>query len=108
MPMKNRNHNRKFASPKRMEGESVVQNNLAVTPSQMYEMTKNGQPISTQMLNENLFFDGVPNPSWDLPMDLRRGVDVVDCWNASKDAKNKAKQGLARDIATYGQTPKTD
>lgn len=102
---RNRNHNRIFANPKRHEGEAVVQNDLAVTPTRMYEMMQQGIPISTQNLSDEMFYDGDTNPSFDLPLDMQRGIDVADCWEASMDIKSRAKKGLKRDKNVYGNNP---
>lgn len=32
-------------------------------------------------------FDGVNNPSWDLPIDQKRGVDVAEVWQAQRTAR---------------------
>lgn len=102
---KNRNHNRKFANPKRMDGEPIVQNDLAVTPSQMVQMMSDGIPITTQNLHPELFFDGDTNPSFEIPIDQQRGIDVADCWEASQDIRARAKKGLKNDIKKFGTNP---
>lgn len=76
-----------------------VQSGLAVTPSQMMEMTNAGVSISSAGLN---YFEGTENPSFDLPLDQRRGIDAADVWNAEKDAKKRLYQGNKNDVAMYG------
>lgn len=99
-------NNRHFARPRRIEGENIVQNNLAYTPSQMMELAERGIPISNQMVSPDNFFDGVSEGlSFELPLDRRRGVDVADCWQAEQSIKKKAKKGLKNDIFKYGATP---
>lgn len=73
-----------FSCPK--DVSVAVQNDLAITPSRMAEMVDSGIPVSTSNLN-GTFFDGVNNPSWDMPIDLKRGVDVAAVWNAQKSAR---------------------
>ena len=68
-------------------GFTKVVPGLAVTPSQMARMTAQGIPISSQ-LAEN-FVDGTSNPSFDIPIEQRRGIDVVQVWEAQKDARLK-------------------
>lgn len=63
-----------------------VQNNLALTPSKMAEFVDQGIPVSASQLNGD-FFDGVSNPSWDVSIDLKRGVDVAEVWQAQKTAR---------------------
>lgn len=80
---------RKFAHCKRRPGETVVQNGLAVTPSDVLRMAEQGIPASAQM--NSSFIDGSANPGWDVPLEERRGVDIAQMWQFSKDAKLKFK-----------------
>lgn len=64
-----------------------VQPNLAITPSQMAVLVDDGIPVSSSLLSGS-FNDGVSNPSWDIPIDLRRGVDVAEVWNAQRSSRN--------------------
>lgn len=64
-----------------------VQNDLALTPSKMAELVDQGIPVSASQLNGE-FFDGVSNPSWDVSIDLKRGVDVAEVWQAQKSARS--------------------
>ncbi|UPW41281.1 hypothetical protein [Sigmofec virus UA08Rod_4411] len=61
--------------------------NLSVTPSQMAEMVSHGIPVSSQILGAPMF-DGVSNPSWDLPIDQRRGVDIASVWQAQRESRS--------------------
>lgn len=96
-----------FAKIRRRKGETVVQNDLAYTPTQMAKLVENGIPVTTHNLNPDLFFDGVPKGqgTFDLPLDRLRGVDVADCWQAETNIKKKAKQGLKKDVFTFGKNP---
>lgn len=62
--------------------------NLAITPSQMARLVEDGIPVSTNVLGVSAF-DGENNPSWDLPVDMRRGVDVADVWSAQRSARDR-------------------
>lgn len=98
-----RNMNRKhFARPRRRVGEHVVQNNLAYTPTQMMQLAEQGIAVSTMTIGAENFYDGDTNPSFELPMERMRGVDIADCWQAEKSIKKKAKKGLKNDIYNYG------
>lgn len=66
--------------------EIVVQPNLAITPAKMAELVDSGIPVSSSLLSGN-FNDGVTNPSWDIPIDERRGVDVAQVWNAQRQSR---------------------
>lgn len=61
--------------------------NLAVTPSKMAELVDAGIPVSSAVIGSQ-YFDGENNPSWDLPADLRRGVDIASVWQAQRDARS--------------------
>lgn len=63
------------------DGETRVQQGLAVTPQQALELSQQGVPISTQMANPDMFFDGESNPGEDVPMFRQRGVSRNDMWN---------------------------
>lgn len=101
--MKNINF-KHFSRPRRREGESMVQNDLSYTPSQMMEMSEKGIAVSAQNVNPDNFYDGDTNPSFELGIDRLRGVDIADCWNAEQSIKKKAKNGLKNDIKLFGKT----
>lgn len=103
-----RNINAKhFSRPRRHEGESVVQNDLAYTPTQMMQMAEKGIAVSNQSVSADNFFDGVPvsESTFNLPLERLRGVDVADCWQAEQSIRKKAKKGLRNDIKLYGSNP---
>lgn len=64
-----------------------VQDNLAITPSKMAELVDQGIPVSSSVLS-GMADDGIANPSWDLPIDQRRGIDVAEVWCAQREARN--------------------
>lgn len=98
---------RHFSRPRRHEGEAVVQNDLAYTPTQMMQMAEKGIAVSNQSVSADNFFDGVPvnESTFNLPLERLRGVDVADCWQAEQSVRKKAKKGLKQDIHTYGLNP---
>lgn len=87
----NINRQTKLADCKRQETEEAVQNDLAITPGEMYALAQQGKPITTHQLPDDYFDDGDARQTYDMPIDRLRGIDVIDCWNASKDSKNKLK-----------------
>ena len=99
--MRNKNF-RRYSRPRRKEGESIVQNDLSYTPSQMMQMAEKGVAISTQNVNPDNFYDGDINSSFELGIDRLRGVDIADCWQAEQSIKKKAKNGLKNDIRMFG------
>lgn len=78
----------RFAKTHLNKDESPVTPNLAMTPSQMEKLHAEGKSISLNNL-EGMFYDGDTNPSFELPIDQIRGVDIGEIWQASKDARRK-------------------
>lgn len=70
-----------------------VRPNLAVTPAQMFEMAAHGVPISLQ--NASNFHDGDTNPSWTVPPERVRGVDMADLWQMQQSSRAKLKKARA-------------
>lgn len=64
-----------------------VLDNLAITPSRMAELVDQGIPVSSSVLGGS-FNDGVSNPSWDIPIDQQRGVDIASVWQRQMDARS--------------------
>lgn len=81
-------------------GEEVVKSGLALTPSQMMKMSEHGIPVSAQ-LNDSLFYDGTENPTWDVPLDLARGIDVAELWAENKSIRAKFKKAHVNDVQKY-------
>lgn len=75
--------------------------NLAVTPGQMFEMAAHGVPISLQ--NAANFTDGEVNPSWDVPAEKVRGIDMADLWNLEQSSREKLKKGIKEAKAAKAQ-----
>lgn len=68
-----------------------VQDGLTLTPSQMDTMRKQGRPVSTMQLPEDMFFDGATKPTG-ITIENARGIDVNDVWQAQQTAKKKIKK----------------
>lgn len=86
--IKNRKSFGTVVSYKRSPKDLKVQNGLALTPSQMQNLSERGVPVSSQNL-EGVYFDGDTRPSWDVPLDSQRGVDVATMWQRRKDIQAK-------------------
>lgn len=69
-----------------------VQPNLTYTVADMYNAYKRGLPINNQV-NPAYFDDGVPAPSWNIPMYQMRGVDPSDVWQAQMTARTRLSNG---------------
>lgn len=80
-----------------------VQPGLAMTPAQIQRATELGLPVSSASLSSDVFFDGYDGTG-DIPLsvDMMRGVDIVDTWNASHDAKQKLMQAHKQDVQRFG------
>lgn len=94
----------RLSNCKRLETEEKVQDNQAITPAQMYSLAQQGKPISTHQLPAEYFDDGEPFQSYDLPIDRQRGIDVIDCWNASKDSESKFNDFKKKGVKTNANT----
>lgn len=92
---------RKFAHCKRSFGDIPVQNGLSVTPSQMLKLAEQGVPVTSQNL-ESQFYDGDTRPSWDVPLDQQRGIDVATIWQRRKDISRRLHEGHQADVRDYG------
>lgn len=77
----------KYSTCKRRVGEEIVQNGLALTPSEILKMAENGIPASSAN-NPNLI-DGTPDNNWVVPLEERRGIDMNDLWNERQDIKQR-------------------
>lgn len=87
----NKNFNKfNLCSCIRKEGELCTQPNLAYTTGDMFDLWKRGIPIDNQNVTSN-FFDGDKNPSWDVPIERCRGIDIADIWQAQQDARHKVR-----------------
>lgn len=75
-------------------GDKPVQNGLTLSPSQAYELTKQGRPITSSELPASFFEEGTLNCSFDVPLHQRRGVDFVDVWTSLQDQHKKIKSNF--------------
>lgn len=91
----------KTCTCKRVEPEEIVRNGLTTTPSAMLALAQDGIPIASQC--ETTFHDGVENPSWDVPLESTRGVDIADLWTARQYVIRKARNAHLSDIAKFGE-----
>lgn len=82
------------------DGEQRVHNNLAVTPSEMLLHAQQGIPIAAQSASH--YYDGTDNPSFDMPAEMRRGVDPGDLWQLRRSTASKLKQAHDKDVHYYG------
>lgn len=72
----------------RLPEEDIVQNGLAVTPSQMLDLTNRGVPITPANLGLQ-YIDGVSQSDFSVGMEYQRGVDIGDMWEHRQDMRKK-------------------
>lgn len=83
---------------KRTKNDIPVKGGLSVTPSEMYRMASQGIPVS----NANLpFVEGDANPSWNIPAERMRGIDVAELWQLQQDSRAKVVRAHLTDAANY-------
>lgn len=79
------------------KNDEVVQSNLAYTPSDMLNMAQRGIPIQSYMLPDDSIDIGSEKPTFDIPLERRRSVDVAQLWQASQTIKRKMKKTIIQD-----------
>lgn len=78
----------RVSAPSRREYEDIVQNGLAVTPSEMMQMTARGIPVTTNNLGL-VYEDGVSSLDYTPPLEYTRGIDIADLWERRQDIREK-------------------
>lgn len=74
---------------------------LSTTPADIRRLVSQGIPVSSS--NASSFCDGVSGvSSVPLSIDERRGVDIVDVWDASRSAQSKIVNAHKSDVKQYG------
>lgn len=58
---------------------------MAFSIAEMDKLRMEGKPVSNANLS-NDYYDGEVTNSCDVPLDRKRGVDLNDTWNASKQS----------------------
>lgn len=81
----------RFVAPQRRENEPIVQNGLAITPTDMYELQQKGIPISVPSLGE-LYDEGYSNLDFTPPLEYTRGVDLNDLYEAGQKGRERLVQ----------------
>lgn len=75
------------------ESDPLVKNDLAITPSRMYELTLKGIPITEQTAaNAGDFIDGYRGEiDFEPPHVYTRHADIISSWNMQIEARSNAK-----------------
>lgn len=88
---------------KRSAGDPIVQNGLAMTPSQMAELAIQGIPVNNQTLAA-YYDEGYSHLSYDMPLDIQRGIDVAQLWEEKQRIGKKVVNAHKAEIDFYGPT----
>lgn len=86
---------------------TLVQDGLAMTPTDMIQSCNNGIPIATQTLPDSMFFDGEQSRLTDVPFELRRGVDIGDI-QSYQDSCNEKVHSAYKNAKSQSKTTQTN
>lgn len=87
------NKKTKLAFCKRVDTDVPVKSQkLSISPTEAYELSKQGRPISASMLSAEYFNDGAVTHTFDIPLESQRGIDVNHLWQNEKDLARKSKR----------------
>ena len=75
------------------ELESTVDSSLAITPSQMANLTSAGRAVSMASLENQSFFTNEVDVR-DMPLEYTRGIDMNEVWAASRTSEKRVKDGI--------------
>lgn len=96
----------RVATARRTEDDPIVQNGLAITPSEMQEMMARGEAISAQHMQAIKEETPAQRNDFYVPMEHTRGFDMVDAWNVRhevqgkvRELRNKVKNGEIQQMA---------
>ena len=81
--------------PRRRSDEPVVQNGLALTPSEMLDLTRKGFSITSQNLRMLQSADPADKDFY-VPLQYRRGMDISDLSNYQWDVRNKLRDAVSK------------
>lgn len=87
----------RFAKTKLTEDEVPVRPFLAYDLRDLDQLRRQGTPLSSTSV-ENMYYDGIENPSFDVPFEQQRGVDINDVWNAAQDGLRRVSNAGLRKV----------
>lgn len=73
---------------------------LAYTPADMYRLTENGLPVSSDNFTGQ-FYDGAHNIDWQPEIDRLRGIDPATIWQQEQTSKKKLRNLHSDAKSTY-------
>lgn len=75
-----------------VKGEKKVNPvNMAITPAMIDQLTSEGKATSMHQLDGMLYYPDIPDNA-ELPLEMTRGVDENDCWEASQESSEKIRK----------------
>ena len=86
-----------FAKLQKRDTDQPVLPHAAYDLHELDDMRKQGIGISVSNA-ENLYYDGDVNCSFDVPLDMQRGVDINDLWNATQSVKRRMTKAQLRSV----------
>lgn len=85
-----KNHGRRKCVCRTRPDEQVVREGQAYSPADMARLTEKGMPVNSLMTGKT-FIDGEENPSFFVPAERGRHVDVCDLWEQHMVLRDKAR-----------------
>lgn len=86
----------KFAQTFVRDDEAVVVPHLAYDLADVDTLRRQGKPISQPNV-ESMYYDGQVTENFDFPLDVMRGVDINDAWDAMQSGRKKiSKAGISK------------
>lgn len=75
--------------------QTIVQDGLSVSAADMQRMTRNGIPISAQVLSDSSFSPGHEGSDPFVPFEALRGVDFSEAYVMAVDGRRKINKAYA-------------
>ena len=89
--------------PKNAPQILLVDQNAGYTPAQMRELYEQGLAVGQQNAGVYTQSSSTKNPSWDIPIEERRGVDPADLWEIQTLSRRKVANAHVQDVRKYGR-----
>lgn len=80
--------------------EAKVQSDMAVTPSDIERLAKQGIPVSVP--NANQFLPADPEEGWNVPTEFQSDMDRNTAWELEQGARAKVMNAHKREKQLYG------
>lgn len=87
----------KFARTEVKIDEAVVVPHLAFDLADLDALRRQGKPITTANV-ESMYYDGQETNNFDFPLEVMRGVDINDAWDAMQSGRKRVSAAGVRRI----------